>query len=394
MTDCIGRPDPSPRINIAFIIDTIINPTGGTEKQLLRLLRDLDPQRFQSYLVTLRCSEWLSKQTLDIPVITLQNHGTIKHGLDFLKSLSFAKFCRSAQIDIVQTFFTDSNIIGTIGSRLSNKRPAVVSSRRNIGYWQRPRDIRILRLLRHWTNFYLGNSQAAIRSAIEIERIAKEKTHVIYNGIDLEEFQRMDPALRRLQREKWNISESHILIGAIANLRTVKNISLLIDAAARLIPKFPQLRFVVVGDGPERKNLEQQIGNLGLNNRFHLTGAAKDVIAWLAAFDIAVLPSSSESFSNSLLEYMAARLPIVASDVGGNSEAITHNLEGFLCPPGDSEGLAKAIGKLLNDPGLARRFADSGYRKACRLFSFPICIENHEKFYRAVISGIPCSSGS
>jgi glycosyltransferase involved in cell wall biosynthesis len=366
-------------INIAFLIDEIEAPTGGAEGQLLTLLSGLDRKRFSPFLLTLRSTAWLRSQKFPFPVVELDRHGgPLPQPIGNI--LAIARFCRRTNIDILQSFFVDSNIRGTIGARLA-RSPVVIASRRNMGYWQSRLDRAQLRFFRYWTDYYIANSHAVAAFAVRNEQIRPERMKVIYNGIDLAKFQHIDVELRSRQRRLWNIAESDVLVGTVANLRPVKNIASLIRAAATLLEEFPQLRFVVVGDGPERSRLEELIHGLALEDRFSLPGTVYDIVPCLAAFDLAVLPSLSEGFSNSLLEYMAGGLPIVVSAVGGNTEAVGHEEEGLIFPAGDIRELEAALRRLLSDRILAARLAASARRKAFALYDRASHIRQHEDFY-------------
>src|SRR5262249_49168284 len=134
-----------------------------------------------------------------------------------------------------------------------------------------------------------------------------------------------------------------IRIGAVANLRRVKNIDGLVRAAAAVCRADPRARFEVAGEGVERPSLEQQIQQAGLADRFRLRGAVPDVPGFLATLDIAVLCSHSESMSNALLEYMAAGRAIITTDVGCNARVIRNGIDGLIVPPGDDSALERAI---------------------------------------------------
>ncbi|HKK21279.1 MAG TPA: glycosyltransferase, partial [candidate division Zixibacteria bacterium] len=214
-------------LKIAYIIDAIETPSAGTEKQLLTMLHGLDRQRVEPYLVCLHDSEWMQSQQFDFPFVNLNVHSLF--GLPFLKGLrKFKQLHKQEQFDIVQTFFKDGNIFGTFAARYA-RCPVVISSRRNTGYWHDHKHIRMLRFLRRWTTLYLANSQAAALSTCEIELVDKDRTAVIYNALDLERFMKFDRQQRGSQREKWNVGDDEILVGAIANLRPVKKLDTLIE---------------------------------------------------------------------------------------------------------------------------------------------------------------------
>lgn len=366
-------------IRIAYVIDTIATPGAGTEKQLLILLNGIDRRKFEPFLICLHDSEWLKSRAFSFPVIKFDTNKIVSYS--FLNTLyGFVKLCRREQFNIVQTFFFDAGVLGAIGARLSGCK-TIISSRRNAGYWHNKKFLLSLRLLRYWTTRYLSNSKSVARTTAEVEGIDPTKIEVIYNGLDLKLFEPITDSVRAEQRDEWNIADDEILIGAVANLRPVKNIESFISAAASLMRKFNHLKFVVVGEGPLRDELRGLIAHLGLTERFNLVGAQTDIPGCLQAFDLAVLCSKSESFSNSLIEYMAAGLPIVASDVGGNGEAISHNDTGLLYSLDDENGLAKMLEEMLRDWARALKLGENAKVKAFKEYGLERAIRKHEEYY-------------
>ncbi|SYZ73066.1 putative Glycosyl transferase group 1 [Candidatus Zixiibacteriota bacterium] len=366
-------------IKVAFVIDGIESPTGGTEKQLLMLLNGLNREKYSPYLLVLKKSEWMKSQNFDFPVIDFEVDRIFGwKTVDKVKQM--AAFCRTEKIDIVQTFFVDANIFGTVGAHRGGC-PVIISSRRNIGHWQKSIDVAILRFLRRFTNYYIANSRAAAVVTIRNEHIQEKRVRVIYNGINLDHIASITPEMRFKQRNLWKIKEERYVIGSIANLRQVKNIDLLIAAAANIVREFPEVHFVVVGEGPERDTLGELIEEKKISGNFTLAGSYQDVIPCLAAFDAAVLTSSHESFSNSLIEYMAAGLPIAATSVGGNIEAICNGREGILFPAGNVDKLTEALRDIITNHELARHLGENAKNKAYHEYSREGFLKNHEQFY-------------
>ncbi len=369
-------------IRIAYIIDTIETSEAGTEKQLLLLLNGLDRQKFKPYLICLRNSEWLESNNLPCDYYVLNISKLISFG--FVKGLiNFRNLNKKIKFDLIQTFFKDGNIFGTIAAKYSRCHN-IISSRRNIGYWHTKLNVTLLKIFSKWTSNYLCNSTAAKKMTIKIEKVDSNKIGVIYNGLDLDKFDLINNEIRIKQRKAWAVINDEILIGAVANLRSVKNINLMIETASLLLKQFPKVKFVVVGEGDQRECLQNKIDNLGISDVFLLPGAIKNIIEPLAAFDIAVMPSLSESFSNSLIEYMLAKLPIVSSDVGGNSEAIKHNETGLLFSLEDKDGLLDGLKKILSDEALSKRLGENAYDDAIKNYSISTMILNHENYYENI----------
>jgi glycosyltransferase involved in cell wall biosynthesis len=346
------------------------------------LLRHLDRSKFTPHLVCLRPADFIAKSGLDVPNLTL-HVGSLFRPSAILKINQLGRYLRENRIDIVQTFFVDGNIVGTFGAMRAGT-PIIISSRRNLGHWHGPMHIALLKYLQRHTSYYLANSQAVIAKTIDKESARPEQMHLVYNGLDIDRFSRITPELRAQQRASWKIADDETLVGSVANLRDVKNLDLLVMAAAEMKDQFPKLKFVIVGDGPDRERLTALLEQHGLTDRFLLPGRATDVIPSLAALDIAVLCSASESFSNSLIEYMAAGLPVIASDVGGNREAISHGENGLLFQSGDREQFKTELGQLLTNPETARKYAAAAREAARAKYSIQKYISEHEAFYQRV----------
>jgi len=373
-------------LKIAYIIDSIETDTAGTEKQLLQLLKGLNRSRVKPYLICFYQSEWMKKQVFDFPVADLRISRLLSFQ-PFRAYRIFKKIHQQENFDIVQTFFKDGNLFGTIAAHFAGCK-VIISSRRNTGYWLNGFHTATLRFLRRWTTAYLGNSKAAAEQTRQIEKVPAEKTAVIYNALDLDKFKAINPEMRREQREKWQVKDDEILIGMVGNLRPVKNVDGLIDAAWKLTETEKKLRFVVLGEGSERERLENKIREYGLGNKFMLPGKAENVVPCLAGFDIAVLCSSGESFSNSLIEYMAAGLPVAVSEVGGNNEAITHNETGLLYAFDDANGLIGALVKLIKNREFAEKLGKSAQKEAFARFQKEIIIEKHEQYYHQLLKDV------
>ncbi len=369
-------------IKIAFIIDTIATEAAGTEKQLMMLLDGLDHSKFQPHLICLRDSPWLQSHSISVPCTTFKLTRLLRYqSLRFIRK--FRKLHQNERFNIVQTFFVDANIIGTIAAHLAGC-PVIISSRRNAGHWHNWQQVIILRSLRRWTSRYLANSHAAAKLTQEVEGVAGNKIEVIPNGLELSEFTDIDESKREQQRNEWSIDRSQIVIGTVANLRPVKNIESLIKAATIVTEKYSQARFVVVGEGELRKKLQAEIDRRHLTGKFKLVGRQNRVINCLAAFDIGVLCSHHESLSNSLIEYLAAGLPTIASDVGGNGEIVSHQRTGLLYESNNVNALADCINSLIENQSIANRLATKARQEAHHRFDWSQVLDRYEQFYTKI----------
>jgi glycosyltransferase involved in cell wall biosynthesis len=218
------------------------------------------------------------------------------------------------------------------------------------------------------------------RHSIEIDRVHASRVITIYNGLDLAHWS--------VQSRPSAISRA-LLITTIGNIRRVKGHDVFIRAAAMLAPRFPDVTFSIAGDVLEPgyfAELQGLIRELNLSDRFHFAGSVSDLRQHLDVADIFVLPSRNEGFSNAIIEAMAASLPVVATDVGGNAEAVQAGVTGFIVPPNDPAALSAAIEILLVDPLQARSMGAAGRARAAACFTVEAMMKHITTTYANLLS--------
>lgn len=338
-----GRP-----LKVLFLTDGMEAITaGGTERQLLQFVALAKGSGAAPQICILRDTAWLTEALAECPVRHYAIH-RVKSLTGMKQVADIIRWMRRERFDVLQTVLTDASLIGPIMGKIAGI-PVIVGTRRNLALFVHPPS-RTERLLLRWSDRLLddvqANSEAVAAHVVRWERISRDKISVIYNGIDTERL-RVPRAMGISVRRRLGLKDEHLLVGNISGLREVKRLDLFVEAAQIAFSQHPYLRFVVIGEGDQRPALENLIRARNLDGLVTLAGAQEDVRPWLAAMDIAVLCSDAEGFSNSVLEYMAAGLPLVATDVGGNREALSD--AGILIPPGDPQRLAEAIARLSGD---------------------------------------------
>lgn len=198
------------------------------------------------------------------------------------------------------------------------------------------------------------------RSLAEKDGFAARSVEVIENGIDLPP---PSSETRDLLRGRLGLDPGRQYITCVARFHPVKDHRTLLEAFARLAPEAPQADLLLVGDGQLRSVLEEQTGRLGLRSRVRFLGVRHDVPSLLGASDVFALSSSSEASSLTLLEAMAARLPVVVTDVGGNPEIVRNDVEGLLVPRADPEQLARGLLRVLANPAVGRQMGEAGRQR-------------------------------
>ncbi len=206
-----------------------------------------------------------------------------------------------------------------------------------------------------------------------------DKTRVLYNGVDLERF---DPL--RVPREKFRAElkiDSHFVIGLVGRMTDQKGHAFLLEALRDIKPQMPPFRVLFVGDGPLRGPLEKKAAEYGLAEECLFLSVRRDIPEILAAMDLLVMPSISEGFPYVLLEALAMRCPVLASDVNGAGEILDDGRCGILVPPRDAKRLGETILGLFRNPGLAEERAAAGRQRVEKLFSLNAAMERWTSLY-------------
>jgi glycosyltransferase involved in cell wall biosynthesis len=186
-----------------------------------------------------------------------------------------------------------------------------------------------------------------------------------------------------------------LTIGVVANLRPEKGHAVFLDAATHLRRLYPGLKFLIVGDGYYRRQVEANVNGLGLADVVRMTGAVADIPAILRTIDIAVLPSlSNEGFPNSVMEAMAARLPVVATDTGGTRELVLDGETGYLIPPGNASILVDRLARLCDDRQLRMKMGELGRRRIEQEFTVAKMSCKLESLYRTLLNSSVRFNGS
>jgi len=232
----------------------------------------------------------------------------------------------------------------------------------------------------------IAESEASRKYLIDKLDYDEKNTITIRNGVDIAGWT-PSKKLRAEYREKINIQDDDILIGSVGRLDEQKGHVHLIEAVARLVPTHPQVKCVIIGEGPLHAELQGVIDKLGVGANIGLLGRQDEVPNWLAAMDIFSLPSLWEGLPNALLEAMALGLPVISSDCDGVTEIVSKDLSGLLVKPGDANAIYLGLQDLVSDPGLRQRLGESARRKVQTDHGLAKMIESYQKAYTRVLKG-------
>ncbi len=355
-------PEDSALPHVLLVLDQFPRVLGGGERIVLKLAALLPHYGYRASILTFAVHpENTEVRSAPCPVYLLPLERT--YDLRALRgALALRDFLKEQKIQIVQTFFESSDLwAGMVTKALSSAR--LIWSRRDMGILRSRKHSIAYRLMRRAPDAVFAVSDQVRRHCIEDDRIPARRVITIYNGLDLNAWS--------AGGERPATPTSRV-ITTVGNIRRVKGHDVFVRAAAALATRFPDVTFSIAGDVLEADyfaELQALVRELDLCDRFHFDGPVTDLPKHLASATIFVLPSRSEGFSNAIIEAMAASLPVVATDVGGNGEAVQTGVTGFVVPPDDDAALSEAIQTLLEDPGRARSMGAAGRARAADHFT-------------------------
>ncbi len=342
---------------------------GGVEKKLTALLPLLNSNSFEVRVICLKAEGALAPilQQKGIPVVVKKMPS--RWSPKGLWNLS--QYLRREKIDIVHTHMYRANVSGTVAARLAGV-PVTIANIHNVNAWDNASQIRTDRLLARKRDCTVFVSKAVKDNYTETIPLKESSSRVIYNGVDTGFY---TPALPK------RALAGTLNVGVAARLMPQKNLEFLVEAAAD--PEFQKenIHFYIAGDGPLRDDLIEKAANRGAADHFHILGFTDDIRDFYRALDVFVLPSLKEGFSNALLEAMACGLPVVASTVGGNPEAVCDGWNGFLVPPEDYMAFRQALYTIVHDKKERSKMAHESIRVAEK-FSLNEMAAETERLYR------------
>ena len=352
-------------VPIAFVLSSCQG--GGTERQMIELFRRLNPARWQVHVACIHASgEWLRQASEAAVSIREFPFPGFRYPQVLSQTLEFIRWCREHEIAVVHTVDLNANIFGLPAAAAAGV-PVRIANRREMMRDRTRGQIVAQRAAYQFAHLVVANCRAAAER-LRLERVPAARIAVVPNGVDSPAFAttRLDRPLRR--------------VAVVANLEPRKGHDVLIDAAPEVLRRFPDATFVVVGDGPERANLEARAAAQGVAKAFTFAGYDEEIAVRLHDTDIFVLPSRTESFPNAVLEAMSAGLPIIASGVGGLLELIDDGRTGLLVPTGDPRALAQSVCRIMSDRALGERLGKAASHEAHR-YSFTRMTSSFELLY-------------
>ena len=378
---------------------------GGTERQAVLLLQHLDRNRYDVRLAALSTAGPLFEEVARIypdveeyPLTSFYNYNALK------QVIRLRTFLRKNHIRIIHTHEFWSGVLAVIAARFTGTQ--VIASQRHLRMSDRRAHLWGRRVLNAVADRVLVNADAIRRQILETSWVVPAKVVVVRNGLAHAEngahaasssdrivcderqegFSLGYRSARAVLINKLGISDTSIIVGTVANLRPVKGHRYLIDAAAQVLQACPNVHFVFIGEGELRNALEGQVKDLGIADNVHFIGHREDARFLASGFDLAVLASLHEGMPNTVLEAMAAGVPVVATAVGGVTEIIVDKETGFLVPPGDTAAMAHCLRSALGQDHLRMAIGMSGHRFVCRTFSVERMVASVQNLYDELLN--------
>lgn len=353
-------------------------------KWLLQLVRHSNPREFETAVVCIYGGGPLKKQFEDLNVRT--ENLDVPGERDPRAILRARDFIESFDADIVHTHLLRADLFAGLAARWA-AAPVLVSTCYAMGDFRREKKRRSDRILdavcAALPTHTIAVSKAVAMDCVHRLHMRPDDVSIIHTGIVPPEHDYA--AAGSDLRSAWRLEGAPIVL-TIARLSYEKGIDTLVDAAERVQRSRPDVRFIVLGDGPDRTVLQKKIDAAGLSSVVRLVGFEPNVFPALAAADVFCIPSKSEGMPNVLLEAMAMHKPIVATQVGGIPEAITDNENGLLVPSQQPDALAQGLARILNDPAAARRWADAAYETMASRFHAAKVAQQYAALYRRLLT--------
>jgi glycosyltransferase involved in cell wall biosynthesis len=354
---------------------------GGAETKLMELVAHMDRDRFETVVCSLGMGDRIRQEfeKLKVEFITWPRQSRVDVSLIF----KVAKLIREKQIDVVMTTLFYADVLGALAGVFS--KPKAVFSWETISApeWLLTHRLLAYRFAMRFCTRVISVSHATAKWLIEKRGVPPEKVVVIPYGVNLDLYRAGEnPELK----QKLGIEHDAKVIGVVARLHPQKGHRYLIEAAKSIVAKYPKTKFVVVGDGELRAELESMAKAQGVAENFLFLGFRKDVKDLMRVFDVFCLPSLYEGLPNVVLEAMATAKPVVATAVDGTPELIVDEETGYLVPPADPRALAEKISLLVANEELARRFGNNGLRRVQAEYSLEKQVEGFQNLYQRFVA--------
>lgn len=376
------------RRKILYLIENIF--FGGGERAFAQIINGLDKEKYEIYTACLPGGIFEEKIKTSAKILPFD----LRNRFNLLRIYQLAKILKEKNIEIVHSQGGRGGFFARIAAKMA-KVPAMISTIAmpvegfDVGLLRKGIYVMLDRFSERFVDRFIVVSETLRDRLIEKHKVPSKNIVKIYNGIEVKEYYSIFESAYKI-RDEFNIKPDVQLVGTIGRLVWQKGLPYFIQAIKQIVDGRWQvageMKFLIVGEGNERKNLERMVKELGIKKNVIFTGFRKDVKEILQALDIFVLPSIREGQPIILLEAMAMGKPIVATDIEGVNETVVNGLTGILVPPKAPQALARAIVSLLKDSKKAQKMGQAGRRVVEEKFDLKDKVKQHERLYEAVIA--------
>ena len=369
------------KIKIAQVITGL--GIGGAEQHLLSLAKHLDRKQFELDFYCIIEGGELIKDFQKLGYYPKIFHGAYNYKrrfpYDIKQILRLSRTFKQKKYDIVHTHLYAADVIGITAAILAGI-PRIVKSVHNIGNWKTKKKILHDRILSKFIDRVVCCSESVREFTLRQERLKRDKTITIYQGIDMAKF---NVKINRTEYiKKIGLNPNFKTVGTVARLVPIKGHVYLLEAIPLILKSCPDTQFLLIGDGPLKEKLYSSIKDKPYKEKIHFLGSRSDIPELLSLLDVFVLPSLSEGLGIVILEAMAAQLPVVASRIDTIAEAVIDKQTGFLVETANAEQLAAMIIQLLMNDELRKKMGENGKERVKTHFSMSEMIQQIQKLYK------------
>jgi glycosyltransferase involved in cell wall biosynthesis len=370
-----------------LLLTDIFGKVGGAERNITQLMIGIDKDKFELYIACFLSGKLVeSMKNKGFTIIKLNKAGI--YSISGLRNLALLKkFMTEKKISLIITYHESSDFYGLVLSRICNI--PIISTRRDMGFKTEFHHRLAYMLVGRFFDAVIAVSNAVKKEVIKRRWFPEKKIFTIYNAINMIDYGKAHDGMTL--KKKLGIHPESPVVGMVANIHKIKGYPYFLRAACIIHRYKRDVQFLMIGYDEVTSDftiatLKQYGKEIGISQNLHFLGGREDVADLISIFDVAVLASLSEGFSNVILEYMASSKPVVATRVGGNPEIVVHGETGLLVPPADSDALANAILSILEDKETASRFGVAGRRTVEERFSLDVMLRNYETLFEQVIN--------
>ena len=378
---------------VAYILTPV--DFGGAERVSLSFLQHYRRKNITVFPILL-CRPWetdnlfvneLTKKGFDFCIVPTRLKPR-EQGGDYFRVLRCARIIyaelKKGQFDLVHTNGYFADITGLIGAKLQ-RIPIISTCHGFIANDTKLAVYNVLDVIALRCMNQIITVSGKIKSDLVEKGLKENKIQIIQNAVESIDDATWFQQQRQNVRRKYEIKETEIVLGYVGRLSVEKGVKYLIEAGADMVKAGVQVRILIIGDGPQKKEIKQTAQEQGLGEKVLFAGFQQNVSAILPAFDTFVLPSLTEGTSMALLEAMACGLPVIATAVGGTPKVLVSQVNGMLVPPESPEAIVHAVMQLIEDEALRNRLGHEAKQTIASDFSITRWIGKIESIYSETI---------